>query len=415
MIEAYIIGTGMVRFGSYPARTVNDMAWEATNIALKNAGVNAKALESIFFSNTFWGLDGNQHAIRGQVALRGMGIDTIPIVNVENACAGGATALHLAVMAIASGMHDLTLVLGAEKTTRSDPLLSSGAAAIALMDVSDIDNALKRMDAFTTTFLPEISNKERPCQKKRAHLWMNSLALGARWHMSRFGSTRKQLAVICSKNYYHGSLNPLARFRTRLSPEEIMAEPPVFFPLSPSMCALEGDGAAALLVCSRSYLKKTGLSARIRIIASVLGSGRERDIDAESMGERLSKKAYHMAGVGPSDIDLAEIHDITAYGELHQTEAMGFCPIGEGGLYAESGATRLGGEKPINTGGGIECRSHATGATGLAQIIELCAQLNGEAGSRQVENARIGLAENDGGMIGIEAAAMAIHILEKTD
>lgn len=410
MQDAYIIGAGMVRFGCYPARTVNDMAREATNIALKNAGVDATSLESVFFANTFWGLDGGQHAIRGQVALLGMGIDELPIVNVENACAGGSTALHLAVMAIASGMYDIALVLGSEKITPVSSLFSSEKAT-ALMDANDIMHALKRIESLSKTFLPEISKTKG--HETKSNLWMNALALGARWHMSRFGSTRKQLATICSKNLFHGSLNPLARIRTPLSAEEIMAETPTFHPLSPSMCAIEGDGAAALVVCSKAYLKKSGLPGRIKIIASVLSSGRERDIDAQSMGERLSKKAYQMAGVGPSDIDLAEIHDITAYGELHQTEAMGFCPIGEGGLYAESGATRLGGEKPINTGGGIECRSHATSATGLAQIIELCAQLNGNAGKRQVDNARIALAENDGGVIGIEAAAMAIHILEK--
>jgi acetyl-CoA acyltransferase len=136
-------------------------------------------------------------------------------------------------------------------------------------------------------------------------------------------------------------------------------------------------------------------------------------LDAPDIGERLAKQAYNMAGVGPEDIGLAELHDATSWGELHQTESMGFCPMGEGGPFAESGATTLGGKKPINTSGGLECKGHPIGASGLSQIHELVMQLRGEAGKRQVEEARIGLAENGGGNIGVEEAAMCIHILEK--
>lgn len=144
-----------------------------------------------------------------------------------------------------------------------------------------------------------------------------------------------------------------------------------------------------------------------------MGTGTDRDLDGEDIGERLVKQAYEIAGVGPADISLAELHDATAYGELHQTEAMGFCPIGEGGPFAESGATKLGGKQPVNTSGGLECRGHPIGASGLAQIFEIGTQLREEAGRRQVEGARIGLAENGGGNIGVEEAAMCIHILEK--
>ena len=147
----------------------------------------------------------------------------------------------------------------------------------------------------------------------------------------------------------------------------------------------------------------------------MLGSGRDRDIDGEDIGERLVKIAYEEAGAGPDDIDLAELHDATSYGELHQTEAMGFCPLGEGGPFAESGATKLGGTKPVNTSGGLECRGHPIGASGLAQIYEIGLQLRGQADKRQVEGARLGLAENGGGNIGVEEAAMCLHILERVD
>jgi acetyl-CoA acetyltransferase len=179
------------------------------------------------------------------------------------------------------------------------------------------------------------------------------------------------------------------------------------------MCAPVGDGAAAAIVCSESFLKKLTGARPVKIRASVHGSGTDRDFDGEDIGERLVKKAYDMAGVGPQDISLAELHDATAYGELHQTEAMGFCPMGEGGPFAETGATKLGGKQPINTSGGLECRGHPIGASGLAQIYELGVQLRGEAGKRQVSGARLGLAENGGGNIGVEEAAMCIHILEK--
>ncbi|MBU0995268.1 MAG: thiolase family protein [Proteobacteria bacterium] len=412
MTEVYIIGTGMIRFGNYPGRNVSDMAQEATYLALKDAKIEKKALQSVFFSNTFWGLYSNQHAIRGQVAMRKMGIDAIPVINVENACAGGATALHLAYTAIKADMHDVVLVVGSEK---NNPETKIGLAdvSLALMDTHDIDGYLKRMETYTREFHNDVPEYQAPGQQKRHDLLMNTFALWARWHMSRFGSTVKQLASICAKNYFHGSLNPMARYRSFLTAEDVMQEDPMFYPLTKSMCTTEGDGAAAVIVCSGGYLKKISSRPCVKLLASVVGSGRERDIDDESMGERLSKVAYNMAGVGPSDIDLAELHDATSYGELHQTEAMGFCPIGEGGLYAESGATRLGGEKPINTSGGLECRSNPIGATGLAQIAELCSQLRGMACNRQVENARIALAENDGGMIGVEEASMCIHILEK--
>jgi acetyl-CoA acyltransferase len=242
---------------------------------------------------------------------------------------------------------------------------------------------------------------------------MDAYAMGTRWHMNKFGSTQHQLAVICSKNHFHGSLNPLSQYQHDMTVEEVLADRLVAWPLTRPMCAPVGDGAAAAIICSEKYLKKLTGARPVKIIASVLGQGSDRDMDGEDIGERLSKQAYEMAGVGPDDISLAELHDATSWGELHQTEAMGFCPMGEGGPYAESGATRLGGARPVNTSGGLECRGHPIGASGLAQIHELVLQLRGDAGKRQVKDARIGLAENGGGNIRVEEAAMCVHILEK--
>jgi acetyl-CoA acetyltransferase len=242
---------------------------------------------------------------------------------------------------------------------------------------------------------------------------MDAYAMGARWHMNKYGSTKRQLAVICSKNHFHGSLNPNAQFQEPMTVDEVMNAKPVTYPLTVPMCAPVGDGAAAAILCSEKYLKKLNGARPVKILASVLGSGSGRDLDGEDIGERLSKQAYEIAGVGPNDLSLAELHDATAYGELHQYEAMGFCAPGEGGPLAESGATTLGGRIPVNTSGGLECRGHPIGASGLAQIVEVVTQLRGEAGKRQVEGARIGLTENGGGNLGVEEASMTIHIFEK--
>jgi len=198
-----------------------------------------------------------------------------------------------------------------------------------------------------------------------------------------------------------------------MSVEEVLADKSVAWPLTRAMCAPVGDGAAAAIVCSERYLKKLSGARPVKIRASVLGTGSDRHIDDPDIGERLVKQAYEQAGLGAEAIDLAELHDATSWGELHQTESMGFCPMGEGGPYAESGATTLGGARPINTSGGLECKGHPIGASGLSQIYEIVAQLRGEADKRQVAGARIGLTENGGGNIGVEEAAMCIHILEK--
>jgi acetyl-CoA acetyltransferase len=387
------------------------MAHEVTNLALADAGLDKAALQAAFFSNTFWGMFSNQHSIRGQVVLRSMGIDAIPVTNVENACAGASTALHMAYTGVRAGMYDVALAVGSEKITDPDKVKSLTAYATC-MDVDNFESHINMMMELNKTFKVEIPPDQAPPGDGRS-IFMDAYAMGAKWHMSRFGSTQQQLAAICAKNHWHGSLNPMAQYQMDMSVAEVLADKPIAYPLTRAMCAPVGDGAAAAIVCSENYLKRIGGARPLRIRSSVLGSGTDRDLDGEDIGERLAKQAYDVAAVGPQDISLAELHDATSYGELHQTEAMGFCPMGEGGPWAESGATKLGGQQPVNTSGGLECRGHPIGASGLAQIYELGVQLRGEAGPRQVEGARLGLAENGGGNIGVEEAAMCIHILEK--
>ncbi|MBW1988583.1 MAG: thiolase family protein [Deltaproteobacteria bacterium] len=411
MGNAYIVGLGMIRFAKHPDRGVRDMAVEAANLALADAGLTKEDINAAYFSNTFWGMYTNQHSIRGQVIMRSMGVGRIPVVNVENACAGGSTALHLAAIAVQAGQYDVAMALGSEKITHPDKNVALGAYA-SCMDLENIQASIDLFLKLSAELAPQ-SGQDDSAPGQGRSIFMDAYAMGAKWHMNRFGSTQKQLAVICAKNHFHGSLNPLAQYQKPMTVEEVLNDKPVAWPLTRAMCAPVGDGAAAAIVVSESFLKKMKDPRPVKILASVLGSGRDRDIDDKDIGELLAAEAYEKAGVGPDDISLAELHDATSYGELHQVEAMGFCPLGEGGPYAESGATKLGGEKPINTSGGLECRGHPIGASGLAQIHEIGAQLRGEAGKRQVEGARIGLTENGGGNIGVEEAAMCIHILEK--
>lgn len=401
----------MIRFNKYPDETVRTMAEKAIRLALEDSGLDKKDIQAGFFSNTFWGMFSGQHSIRGQVIFRGMGIDKIPVINIENACAGGSSALHLAYTGIKAGMYDVAIAVGSEKITNPNKALSLGAYA-SCMDVENFENHINMIIEVSKSFKITIPEDESKPGEGRS-VFMDAYAVGARWHMDRFGSTQHQLAVICSKNHFHGSLNPLSQYQHRMTVEEVLADKLVAWPLTRAMCAPVGDGAAAAIVCSEKFLKKLTGGRPVKIIASVMGQGEDRELDAPDIGERLSKLAYAQAGVGPDDISVAELHDATSWGELHQTESMGFCPVGEGGPFAESGETTLGGKKPINTSGGLECRGHPIGASGLAQIHELVLQLRGEAGARQVENARLGLAENGGGNIGVEEAAMCIHILEK--
>lgn len=411
MPYTYVIGVGMIRFNKYPRETLRSMTEKAIDLALIDAGLEKKDLNAAFFSNTCWGMFEQQHSIRGQVILRGMGIDRIPVINVENAGAGGSTALHMAIMGIQSGMYDVVLAVAGEKIYDQDKAGSLSAYACGL-DRENIDKNRARLREVARSFDSPLPEKElKPGEG--FNLCLEAYAVGARRHMSRYGSTARQLAAIASKNHYHASLNPMAQYQVPMTPEQVLADKPLIYPFTRTMCAPIADGAAAAIVCSEPYLRLVEGIRPIRILASVLGQGTDRDRDDLAIGDLLSQEAYDLAGLGPEDVDVAELHDATAYGELHQTETMGFCPEGEGGIYAESGASTLGGVKPINTSGGLECLGYPLGASGLAQIHEIVMQLREEAGPRQVEGARIGLTQNCGGNIGWEEAVMGIHILER--
>lgn len=405
MRDVFVIGVGMTRFGKHMDRSYKSLVGEALEATFKDCGVKKDQIGSAFFSNTGW----EQGSIKGQVALRPYGIEKIPVTNVENACASGSTAFHHAWLSIASGMVESSLAVGVEKLYMEDKakVLESFIRGVDVEE-ANLQFALWAEIVAGSGIKTPDDFKESPRTP-----FMDMYASHCRRHMSMYGTTQRQLAVITAKNHNFGALNPLAQYQINMTPEDVLADKPIVYPLTRSMCAPLGDGSAAAILCSGDFLKKIKDSKHIKVLATVIASGRDRGVDDEDISERASHKAYEMAGLGPHDIDVAELHDATAYGELHISEAMGFCKTGEGGPFAESGASSMGGQVVINPSGGLLSRGHPIGASGLAQIHELVLQLRGEAGKRQVEGARIALNENGGGTIGYEEAAMAITILEK--
>jgi acetyl-CoA acyltransferase len=416
MRDVYIIGIGMTRFGKHLDRTEKQLVAEAFDRVMKDVpGIRIGDIESAFFSNSAWGFFGMQHAIKGQVALWPVGIQGIPITNVENACAGASTALHCAWKDVASGMYECSLAIGMEKLYNEDKTKTM-MGFNAGVDVSNIEQHMKDLKGIMNGVKLDIPSDDGGAGAgKTRSAFMDVYASLLRWHMAVYGTTQRQLAVVAAKNHFHSSMNPNAQFQNDMSVEEVLNARPVVWPLTIPMCAPVGDGAAAAIVCSQGFLRKLTSTRPVKILASVLGSSTDRRHDEvdRDIAVRLSRKAYDIAGVGPKDIDTAEVHDATAFGEIHQCESLGFCAMGEGGPFADSGATKLGGKIPINTSGGLESRGHPVGASGLAMIHELVTQLRHEAGPRQVEGCRIAMGENGGGNIAFEEASMAMHILER--
>lgn len=458
--NVYILDTSMIRFYKYPDRTLRELAQQATLPLLQRWKLKANDIDAVVFANSGWERNSGQTCIRGEVALRGIGIEGMPVINVENACAGGSTAIHVAYLKIKAEESDLVLVVGAEKIFNKNKILMM-SGFLGGMDVEGLPGTLIE----TEKWIKEkgLSNKDfavpvmQKTGRKRIQnrsrisdflqtIWalfmmrgiygkdifkailkagiksgggdrtpfMDVYAIAARYYMKKYGLTQRHLAIVASKNRWHGSMNPLAQIQKPLSPEEVLAEKLVSYPLTRPMCAPIGDGSAAALLCSERFIKKLGNTPKVRIRASVLVSGTSRTLDeGEDIAERAVKKAYTDSGIGPDDLNIAEVHDATAFGEIHQYETTGLCKKGMGGEFAESGATKLGGKIPVNTSGGLECRGHPIAATGIAQIHEVFLQLTGKAGKRQVDNARIGLTQNGGGFIGFEEAALAVHILER--
>lgn len=413
MEPVYVLGVGMTPFGRHPDLSVRDLATRAVTEALADAGITVQDVGAIAFANAVQGAMEGQFGIRGQVALRDLPFDGVPIINVENACASATTALHVAMMQVQTGQTDIALAVGAEKMVHPDTARSMEAFE-GSWDRADRDSVIDRLRALGqgVPTPPDEAARETPHT-----VFMDVYSAFARFHMARFGITQRQLAVIASKNHGHSVHNPRAQYRKPFTVEEVLGARLIAWPMTLPMCSPISDGAAAAVVVSERAAKRLGLARAARIRAAVLkNGGRRADDDIERhIARRAGAAAYEMAGLGPDDIDLVECHDATAFGELLQSELLGFCPLGEGGRLAESGATTLGGRIPFNPSGGLESKGHPIGATGLGQIHELVTQLRGEAGVRQVDGARIAMAENGGGLMGVEEAAVGITILERAE
>jgi acetyl-CoA acyltransferase len=408
--DTFIVGVGMTRFGRFPATSLAELAASASNDALADAGLEPRHAQAIVFANATQGALEGQHGIRGQAALDGRGFGNAPVFNVENACASASTALNLAHVMVGSEAYDCVLALGAEKMVTADPARSL-AAFEGSWDVHRRDRTLAELQAMGRALEPPPE-----AGSEGAHsVFMDVYAAFCRHHMAKFGTTQRQMAAVSAKNHGHSVHNERSQFRRAFSVEEVLAARPIAWPLTLPMCSPVSDGAAAALVCSRAFLEAHGARARaVRIRASVVMAGNHRDPDRldQHVAHKASKRAYEAAGLGPGDVDVVECHDATAFGEILQSEMLGFFPFGDGGPAAERGETRLGGHIPFNPSGGLESKGHPIGATGLGQVFELVGQLRGEAGARQVPGARIAMAENGGGLRGVEEAAVVVTVLE---
>lgn len=403
--DVFIAGVSMTAFGKRPGDSVKALTAEAVTAALADAGATVADIQAAWFSNTRQPMLEGQNTVRGQIALRPLGLVGIPVVNVENACASGSTALLQAIHWLRAGAGDIALIVGAEKMVFPDRPDRVAAAFAGGTDIHDRAGVLAYIEAM---------GGEDPGPDRS--LFMDLYSAQARAHMARHGTTQTDLARLAAKNHTAARDNPLSQYRTPMTVDQVLADKPVVFPFTRAMCAPVSDGAAAAVLSSAAGLAKLGAANRaVRVRGCALVSAGDRtpsDLD-NHIGRRAALAAYEQAGIAPADIDLAEVHDATSYAELQQIENLGLAEPGTVGARAATGDFALGGRTPVNPSGGLVAKGHPVGATGLAQIFELTTQLRGEASPRQVEKARIAVAENGGGFLGVEEAATVVTVLER--
>lgn len=386
MRETVIRGVGMTLFGRFPDRSIKDLGREAIEGALADAGIERGDVQAVFFGNAAAGLTTGQECIRGETVTHAMGFGSLPVNNVENACASGGNALHLAWSAVAGGQYDTVLAVGAEKLYFEDKA-KSFAAFMGGMDL-DFKDVGSGAGVSRSPFIDRYA--------KVATLLINR------------GVTPEAFATVAAKAHHNGALNPLAQRRQDRTVAEILAARRVLDPLTVLMCSPVGDGAAAAVVTCVDGGRRTG---DVRILASQL-----RSLSADPQGpsdshEFSARAAYEQAGVGPEDLDFAELHDATSPGEMISWVETGICPEGDEQAWAMDARTHIGGPFPVNPSGGLVARGHPIGATGLGQVYEVVQQLRGNAGARQVEGARRALAQCGGGLIRGATAASCAHVL----
>lgn len=415
-MDAYVIATSCTAFGKYPDKGFKELTREAYLPVLADAGMaDGARIDTAWFSNVKMEMFG-QPNIRGQVCFSGLVEEGLfpeyaPIINVEGACASGSLAFQGATRDVLSGAADLSLAIGVEKTFIPDDPKRQYELFTGGLDQIDPEIWLE--------YFRKAGDKVgRPFtfNEGGGSLNMDTYAIQAAYHMKKYGTTQRQFAIAASKTHHFGSLNPLAQYRFEVSVDKALEDREIAYPLTRSMCAPIGDGAAAALVCSAKFLATLPAEVReraVRIRSTVSANGKYRDLDEPGVSHVVAKRAYALADLGPQDVSLAEVHDATTYSEISQPENLGFCAFGEGGMFHESGASGQDGRTPINMSGGLISKGHPVGATGLSMVHELTAQLRGEAGQRQVRDAHIGLAQNAGGTMGFDDAICAVTILQR--
>ena len=375
MRDVFVAGVAMLRFGRYPDRDVPDLGGEAALLALKDAGLGIKDVEMLAAGCLF-----QSNAMVGQRILQEIGQTGIPVVNVANACATGSTAFRQAWLGVASGEHDVALAVGVEQMGKMG-LLAGGGGGSGVRTEGVVGSGL----------MPAVFGQ------------------AGMEHMRKYGTTQAQFAKVAVKNHRHSTKNPLSQYQVEVSLDDVLGARMVAYPNTLYMCCPTGDGAAAAVLVSPEKARQLG--ARVKVLASVLTSDPwgERDLtlpDVSTLTRNAAKKAYEKAGVGPDDIDLVELHDCFATAELLHYENLGLCADGEAGRLIDEGETAHGGRVPVNVSGGLLSKGHPLGATGVANVVEVTMHLRGQAGARQVENAKVGLAH----VIGL-GSACTIQIL----
>ena len=386
MREVAIIGAGMIQFGKFPDYPAARMGGDAAEMALKQAGVGPTRIEATFCGNTGGNAPNIGQRINGEIGVTG-----IPAFNHENACASSSAAFRQGYLAVATGMHDYVLVVGVENMTCH---IASG-----------------RMSAGPLV-LPHGANLEAD----NGMLMPAVFALLGSQHMAEYGTTREQFARVAVKNHLHSVLNPYAQYQKAFTLEEVLNSRMVCDPLTLLQCCPIGDGAAAVVVTTAENARKH-TTKPVYVGGSVLTSGKykasaEGPVQIEAC-TRAARECYEIAGVGPQDVDVVELHDCFSIHELVAYEDLGLCPKGEGGRFVDEGLAGYGGKVVVNPSGGLLCKGHPIGATGVAQLVEVVWQLQGQCGKRQVLNAKVGLTHNGGGFgPSNEPGAMSITIVK---
>ena len=378
MGDVYVIGVDMIKFGRFPEKTVPQLGASATLMALDDAGMSIHDVQALYCGNL-----GQASGMVGQKILREIGQTGIGVVNCANACATGATAFREAWMTIKAEVFDVVLAVGVEQMGRGLLGGASGATGIP------------REGLLGSVTMPAV------------------FAEAGMEHSRNHGTTFEQFAKVSVKNHHHSTMNPKAMYQIETPLDTVMNAEMIAYPNTKLMCSVNVDGAAASVLVSERKAREMGLSRAVKVRASVLTSDpySDRDLvmpDVNAVTRRAAEQAYEMAGVGPDEIDLIELHDCFATAEILHYGNLGLCKDGEAGRMIDDGEVALGGRIPVNVSGGLLSKGHPLGATGLANIYEVCTHLRGEADKRQVEGARIGMTH----VIGL-GSACGIHILEK--